>query len=456
LNRFFKRNKHYILKFFTQGHERSLAAKKNIAVSLIIQGTSILIAIVLVPITINYVDPIKYGIWLTLSSIITWFSFFDIGFGNGLRNKYTEAKANNDYPKAKSYVSTTYAILTIIFFSVWLLFFLANFFINWSKVLNTPPELKSEISTLALFIISFFCIQIVLKTINTILIADQKPAKAAFNELLSQIISLIAIVILTRTTKGSLLNLGLAIGIAPLIVFTSSSILFFKLKYKNIAPSFSHVDFSYAKDILSIGVKFFFIQIAAIIIYQTNNIIITHTSTPANVTVYNIAYKYMSVILLVFTIVINPFWSAFTDAYTKKDYYWMVKSVKNLRKLSYLVILGVIFLISISNFVYKLWIKDVVKIPFSVTVSLGIFIIVLCFVSLNTQILNGIGKIKIQLIAYSFATIFHIPLAIFLGEKFGIAGVVYSATFFCLIVAVFSIIQVNMLINKKAKGIWNE
>src|SRR5665647_3802680 len=100
--------------FFTKGQDRSIKIKKNILASFVIKGLSIAISLVLVPLTINYVNPTQYGIWLTLSSIVAWFSFFDIGFGNGLRNKFAESKATGNTEKAKIYVSTTYAILCII------------------------------------------------------------------------------------------------------------------------------------------------------------------------------------------------------------------------------------------------------------------------------------------------------------------------------------------------------
>ncbi len=59
---------------------------------------------------------------LQLSSIVGWFSFFDIGLTQGLRNKFAEAKAKGDDELAQVYVSTTYAILAMIFFAVWALF----------------------------------------------------------------------------------------------------------------------------------------------------------------------------------------------------------------------------------------------------------------------------------------------------------------------------------------------
>lgn len=79
--------------YFTKGNERSIIVKKNIAASLVLKCVSILVSLQVVPLTIDYINPTKYGIWLTLSSIIAWLSYFDLGFAHGFRNYFAEAKA---------------------------------------------------------------------------------------------------------------------------------------------------------------------------------------------------------------------------------------------------------------------------------------------------------------------------------------------------------------------------
>ena len=73
----------YLKNFFTEGHERSIKAKKNIAASFLLKGVSISVSYLLVPLTIHYLNPTKYGIWITLTSSIGWVAFFDIGLGKG-------------------------------------------------------------------------------------------------------------------------------------------------------------------------------------------------------------------------------------------------------------------------------------------------------------------------------------------------------------------------------------
>lgn len=446
----------FFINFFTKGHHRSIEAKKNIATSFAIKGISILISLSLVPLTIHYVNPTQYGIWLTLSSIIAWFSFFDIGFGNGLRNRFTEAKTSGNMQNARIYISTTYAVLTIIFSFVWVLFFIANFFIDWSKILNAPPKMIGELSTLALIVFSFFCIQIVLKTLNTIMIADQKPAKGAFIDMLGQLLTLIIIYILTKTTQGSLLNLGLTIGFVPILVLFISTFWFYSKSYRYISPKLRYVNFAYAKDIMKLGLKFFIIQIAVLVIYQTSNIIIAHVCKPEDVAIYNIALKYFGIATMVFSIIMTPYWSAFTDAFTSNEYEWMKRSVTLLRKLALLIILFVVVMIFVSPIAYKIWIGNVVKIEKSVSITVAIYVIILIWNTLYASLLNGMGKIKLQLYLSIIGILANIPLAIFLGSKFGIEGVVMSAILLNLISAVYSPIQVTRLLNQKAKGIWNE
>ena len=138
----------YVYGFFKKGHARTLRAKKNIAASFFIKGLGIAVGLMLVPLTINYLDPTRYGIWITLSSIIGWFGFFDIGLGHGLRNKFAEALAIGKHELARAYVSTTYAILSIIIGGVLLLFYFVNPFLNWNIILNAEQDivLQKELS----------------------------------------------------------------------------------------------------------------------------------------------------------------------------------------------------------------------------------------------------------------------------------------------------------------------
>ena len=444
----------YFKNIINRGHDRSVKAKKNIIATFVFKGGSIAISLVLVPLTIHYVNPAQYGIWLTLSSIVGWLAFFDVGFGNGLRNRFAEAIANGEHELARIYLSTTYAILSIIIVGLLIIFFCVNPFLNWSKILNSPASMASELSVLAMLVFVFFCLQFVLQLVTTIITANQQPAKASFFNFLGSLLSLAVISILTKTTSGNLIYLGLSLGAVPVVVLIASSIWFYSHDYKMYAPAYKYVKFSYARNLMSLGLKFFIIQIAAIIFYETSNLIIIQLFGPADVTSYNIAYKYFSIIPMVMGIIMTPFWSAFTEAWVKKDTAWIQNSMKKLRMLWFLIALAALLMLLFSNFIYKLWVGKEIAVPISVSATIAFYVVINTWNGIYSQFLNGVGKIKIQLYFALAGSLVNIPLAIFLGKTLGIYGVVLSTAIISIMAAIISPIQYNKLINNRATGLW--
>ncbi|MBN1180699.1 MAG: oligosaccharide flippase family protein [Bacteroidales bacterium] len=443
--------------FFTKGHQRSIAAKKNIFASFLIKGVSIGVNLLLVPMTIHYVNPTQYGIWLTLSSIVAWFSFFDIGFGNGLRNKFAEAKAKGDLKRAREYVSTTYAVLSIIFTIVWFLFFVVNYFLDWSLILNAPSEMAAELSLLALVVFSFFCLQMVLRTINTVLIADQKPAKSAFFDMLGQVLVLSIVFILTQTTKGSLIYLGVVIGLAPILILIISSLFFYTKTYRFFAPSIGFVRFKLLNDIMGLGYRFFIVQVAAIILFTTSNILITQFYGPEEVTAYNIAYKYFSLVSMGFGIIVAPFWSAITDAYYRKDLGWIRGVMKKLDFLAIIFVAVCLFMLLIADKVFMVWIGEAVKVPISITIVMAFYFIVNVLALAPNTFINGTGKIQLQFYTAIFSIVFTIPLAFLFCKyfDFGPAGVVAASLTTTLPCMILFRIQYKKIMSGNVVGLWN-
>ena len=119
-----------------KGSERSNLVKKNIIFSFVLRGISVLCSLILVPLTLNYLSADQYGVWLTLNSIVTWFGVCEIGIGMGLKNKLGEALALKDYELGKTYVSLTYALLSIIMIVFFCVFLIVAYFLDWNKILN--------------------------------------------------------------------------------------------------------------------------------------------------------------------------------------------------------------------------------------------------------------------------------------------------------------------------------
>lgn len=438
------------------GSERSNNVVKNIIGSLMLKGVSIVVQLMLVPLTLSFLSEELYGIWLTVSSIVLWLNFFDVGFSFGLKNKLAEAIAHNDYERGKQLVSTTYGMLTLIFIPLGIILEFVVPAINWSRFLNVAVTYNPVLCNVMRILVIAFTLQMIFNTIGTIVAAYQKVALSSSFAVVGNIITLIAIWLLTKFSTPSLINLAYAVSGIPVVVFTLSSIILFNGRLKAVKPSITAFRRSAIKDLFSLGVKFFIIQIQMIVMQQATNILISNVSGPDFVAYYNVAYRYMSVGMMLFSLVMGPMWPAFTDAYAKGDFPWMRNIYKKLTTLYFIVFAGIWLMFIVSPLVYRLWVGDEIEIPIIMTLVLTIYLSISIWDSLQISLINGIGTIKLQTYITLIGIIFHIPLSFLLGRFIGAYGVVVSMSFITLIYACAFTTQIRKILSGKAQGIWVE
>ena len=408
--------------------------------------------------TLGYISSELYGVWLTLSSIVIWFGFFDIGFTLGLKNKLAEAIALKDWNKGKSLISTTYFLMLLIFIPLFIFLEIILPFLNISSFINVDYLYNYDIIRACRILILFFCLQMILNVVISVIAAFQRVALSSALYVIGNICSLLTIYIFTNTTAPSLSLLAIAISGMPVIVLLIATFILYSNKLKSVRPSIIYIDKKYIKELLPLGFKFFLIQIQYVVLFQTTNILISNISGPKDVTAYNLAYKYISGVMMVYTIILSPLWPAFTDAYIKKDYVWMRNVYKKMTKIYYISIIIVVVMVLISPLFYNLWISNKVEVPLSMTVTVAMYIIICNWDNLQVNLINGIGTIKLQSYITTIGLILHVPLSFLLGRNIGIGatGVILSMIIINIIYSVFFTIQINKLLHDKAEGIWKK
>lgn len=430
---------------------------KHISISFFYKVGAILANFLLVPLTIGYLDKENYGVWLTLSSFIAWFSFFDIGLGNGLRNKVAEAKTNNQIHLTKAYISTAYYTIFVISVFLFLVFFIINFFVDWTLVFNTSKSLKSDLEILMPIIVGFFCMQLVVSLITNIYYASQNHSMQIKIHFFTQALSLILIWLLTKTSNSSLLLFGTIFSALPVFILIIINVFAFSNRFKEFKPSFKFWNKKLLKDIMGIGFDFFIIQIAGIVLFSTDNFIISKLFSPEEVVPYNISFKYFSIVNMAFTIILTPYWSSFTEAFVKNEYQWIKTSIKNIVRFWILIPVILIIMLILSKWFYGFWVGSDIIIPIELSVSMALFTLLFTFNNIFIFFINGVGKIKLQLVVSVLSMLFNIPLSIYFakGVGLGLSGVILATAVTIAISAVLSPIQYFKIINLKAKGIWN-
>ena len=443
-----------IIKILKHGDNRSVSVKKDIVGSLFVKGCSIVISLLIVPLTLGYVSSDLYGIWLTLSSIMMWLNFFDIGFTLGLKNKLAEAIALGDMQRGKMLVSTTYFMMIVIFIPLCIALEIIIPYIDWASFLNVANSYNSDIIRTLHILAACFCVQMIVNVLTAVLAAYQKVALSSAFPVVGNFISLFIILLLTKFCPPSLSLLALAISTTPIIVIIIASLILYNRAFEAVAPAWNFVRKEYVKDLFNLGSKFFFIQIQVVVLYQCTNILISNLSGPLDVTSYNIAYKYITISMMLISIIMAPLWPAFTEAYTKQDYEWMKNVYRKMCRLWIGLAIVVVLMIFASPFIYKLWIGDKAHIPLMMTVLVGVYTIIHSWDVIQINMINGIGTIKLQTRITLFGLIAHIPLSLFLGKYVGCYGVIISMIMVNILYSTTFTIQIRKILNKTATGLW--
>ena len=437
--------------------QRSSLLQKNIIASFLIKGWSAIIVLLMVPATLHCLGEYKNGIWLTISSMLIWIDNMDIGLGNGLRNKVAEYVARGEHERTRSLISSTFAMLTCIIIPVLLVLLLLILIGDPYQLFNASPSRVSHLDQVLMVTVTLVCTSFIFKLIGNFYMGLQLPAVSNLLIALGQTLALAGSYLVLWSGSHSLMHIALVNTAAPLLVYLLAFPYTFLYKYPQLRPSFGLINLQEAKAVINMGVQFFIMQVSGVILFMTSNLLISNLFSPEMVTPYQITYRYFSILLVIFTVVCMPFWNATTDAYQRNDMEWIRNATRKLRLMTigFLVCLGLMILL--SDTIYAVWIDRQTIIDIKMSIVMAVYIFILIYSMRYSYFINGIGKLRLQLIFTTAAAVLFIPLAYL--TTLWTHDIIWFMVVMCLVNIpglIVNRIQFSKLINGKAKGIWNK
>ena len=423
--------------------KRTALMRKNIFFSFLIKGWSGLVTLLLVPLTLHCLGDYKNGIWLTISSMLIWIDNLDIGLGNGLRNKLATYLAQEDMKKARETVSSTFFMLALIILPVMLAAIAAVKTFDLHGFLNVDPAVIPNLGDIMAVSILFVSATFIFKFIGNFYLGLQLPAVNNLLVTVGHTLQLVGTWLVYMGGSGSLLLIAVVNTAAPL------------LTYPKLRPSFGTFNRHAVRSLFTIGVKFFVLQIAGILLFMSSNILISKLFDPSMVTPYQIAYRYFSITMLVFTIISAPYWSATTDAYARGDIAWIRQARRRMDKIVMGVAVVLAVMVAVSRPVYALWVGTVVEIPLPLSILMAVYLLVILASLSYSYYLNGIGALQLQLILTVTAAIVFIPLTyLMVHYRHDITSVLIVMILVNVPGLIVNKIQLHRLTHGKATGIW--
>ena len=398
-------------------HALSALYLQQVGLSLLVKVCSVLITLFYVPIVLGFLNQEKYGIWITLTTVVNWIRVLDIGMGNGMRNKLAESIALKQYEKGRVYISTTYGILGAIFLLVLIFFIFINPFLDWQSILNSTSIEANELKKLTLVVFSFIILGFILQPVTLVYDAHGQSVAGGIIQLIISFISFILVYIGTFIfEKGNIILLGWIITGVPILIYIATTVYTFGVKYPHLRPSFRAIKISESGNLLRLSFQFFILQITAMIVFSSIPFVVAHLFSPNEVTVYNITNTLFNVPAMVMSLIATPLLPLVTQAFAKEDYKWINSMLQKMNMVSIIMSLGIVLLIIISPFLFKLWIGNKVEIPFDLSIAIGVYTIINVITVPFSIFINGIGKIRILVILAPLTIVVFLGLSIILSN----------------------------------------
>jgi O-antigen/teichoic acid export membrane protein len=388
--------------------------------------------------------------------MLVWIDQMDIGLGNGLRNQIATYMAHQELQKARIIVSSTMVMLLFIAIPILLILLAVVWSMDVYLFLNVSYEAIPELRIALLSAVTLVCMTFVLKSIGNIYMGLQLPAISNLLIAIGQTIALIGTWILFSLDNATFFNVVIVNTAAPLLTYLLAYPITFYKFFPWLRPSMKLVNLQSALELGDLSIKFFWIQIAAIVQFMTANILISIFFTPEMVTPYQIAYRYLSLVMVAFTVICMPFWNATTDAFERGDIDWIQRSDQRMNYIILIIAATLIFMIAISPWVYEKWIGDSCDVPFMMTCMMAIYIFLLILSMRYSYFLNGIGALRLQL----YMTIMTV---VFIPASWAVSYYTHDIIWFMAVMSlcvtpsiVVNMIQFHKILKGTAKGLWRK
>lgn len=395
--------------------------------SALAKAISIGTALISVPLTLHYLGTERFGMWMTMSSLVAFLSFADLGMGNGLMSSVATAHGCDDRMKIRQLVSSAYFVLGLIAIFVLTSLAVAYTFVPWHRLFNVQSVLARAEAGLAITaMVTCFALAIPIGVVQRTQLGLQMGYVVSLWQCTASLLGL-AGVMLAIWQEASLPLLLLAYAGAPLLVGLANSLVFFLYQQRDLSPSFVHVSRGAIRSLAGTGLLFLVLQVAVAAIFMSDNLVIAQMLGAAAVPDYAVPEKLFSLVGMVIFLALSPLWPAYGEAIARGDSGWVRATLRRSLTISVAVAaVGSCVLVVLAPSILKLWVGHTVSPPFPLLLCLGVWKVIEAVGQSLAMFLNGARVIGFQVVAALFTAACAIVLKLYFVDKVGVAGVVLA------------------------------
>jgi O-antigen/teichoic acid export membrane protein len=408
----------------SRGGERYRRASITASSSFVTKALNVVISFLSVPLTVHYLGAERYGVWLTISSLLTWMTMSDFGLaGNALINVLAEASGKDDREGAQHYSASAFWALTGVGILTGLVATATFRFIPWREVFQVSASMSThELQLACALTLGFLVLNFPLSMQQSIYSAYQDGFLANIWGIAANSLALLALVTVSRS-HGGLPQLVLALSGTRAAVGIANFFFLYR-RYHWLKPSPSAVRWACVKRLFSLGSKYLVTQLASLGIYQSQPMIITQTMGPKYVVIFVVAYKIIALPMDLAYMATAPFISAFGEAKARMEWGWIKDAYMKANKASLMFGLPILAVLAVfAKPIIRIW-AGPAAVP-STSLIVGLTLYTALGIALMTvgQLLVGLERVNALALSLALCALTIIGSSIVVAPYWGLTGI---------------------------------
>jgi O-antigen/teichoic acid export membrane protein len=426
----------------TVDHHRRARDRKlvsSILAAALTKPLGLLAPLITTPLFLHYLDHDGYGLFATVVSVATLLSLTNAGLAQGLVNKLVACYVSDDRALARRYVSSVMLCLAAIVAVALLAWTAASLYLNWDHLLGVPdPSLRAVTPKVLCITGAGTLISLLFAAPQSILNAFQENTALAFWDGLAKLAGLVAAVLIVRTAFGIVGVAWAVTGSQALIAAACAAWIFARRTW--LVPRLADFDPSLLRGTLTDGLYLLLVNVAILILFQCDKLLIFHMRGPGAVTDYDVVVRLYVIVYAAFTVLWTPLWPAYGEAVNRGDLPWVQRRLR----LSILVGCGTVAaggltLALLINPTVRLWTRgSITHVSLATTLAIAATFLLRAWADCHSIVLISFNVFRPQAYAILLHAILNVALALILGPRFGVPGIAWSTPLTALLTTTWS------------------
>ena len=395
------------------------------------KGIAALVQLALVPITLGYLGQSSYGIWMTISATIAFLQVSDLGVGNALISLTAKQRIEGGSDAVTHLLKQGLLISSSISALVFLVGLIIINNTNWVELLAIPAAQETEACDAMVACLVMFCVSMPLALAQQVRLGLMQGYGNSIFQSMGHLLNLIFVWLGVKQGVGLpmlivLSTLGILIGNLANLIFLLRSTSGIKISAdKNAERAKLTIG-----TVIARGAPFLVLQIAGLLVYQSDVLIISHFLGPESVTDYAVSMKYFSIPILILGFYLYSLWPAYADAQARGDWFWIRNFYRGSLRNSILFscTMAIIFLMA-AFWLLPFWTKGKVGAEPLLVALLAIHVGLNAIGGNLATFMNGLHMLKLQTILAVIGALVTIWLSIVLTPRIGLSGPIAAIVF---------------------------